>query len=286
MEDYETRAYYTVFMGSVIAVLNNYLVLVLLVHKSKGEEGLDPVSSLVQSSPVSVTATQMCSFLEKISIRWYIRLGIFLATILTLASFLIQEGTGSYTLFTLHPILMISAFAGLLSEGVLHYRLSTATLENARIHHGVILILSTLLALIALIIILVNKVNIKHELYPHTAHAVCGTATLTLMAYQALSGCSKLQWLWKTGDKMYTCHGKLGIIVIYVLSIITMLLGFQEVEGGLSLWIASGSLIFLCVLVLHTFFRRKRTVIDPYAALTSEIELEMTADPDLDFSFS
>ena len=58
-------------------------------------------------------------------------------------------------------------------------------------------------------------------------------------------------------------------------AIVTMLLGFQQVEGGPSLWIASGSLVLLCVLVLHTFVRRKRTVVDTYAALASEIELEM-----------
>lgn len=70
-------------------------------------------------------------------------------------------------------------------------------------------------------------------------------------------------------------------------AIVTMLLGFQQVEGGLSLWIASGSLVLLCVLVLHTFVRRKRTVVDTYAALASEIELEMDSiDPNLDFSFS
>ena len=158
----------------------------------------------------------MVTFLQKIPPRWCIRLGIFLSTVTTLSSFLVQEGTGSYTLFSLHPILMIIAFSGLMSEGVLHYRLSTATLENAQISHGIILVLSTLLALIALIIILVNKANIKHELYPHTAHAFCGTATLLLVAYQALSGCSKLRWLWRTSEKIYTCHGKLGIIVIYV----------------------------------------------------------------------
>ena len=180
---------------------------------------------------------------------------------------------------------MIVAFAGLMSEGVIHYRLSTSTLERARISHGVIFALVTLLALLGLIIILVNKANIKHELYPHTAHALCGTVTLVLLLYQATSGVSKLRWFWKTETKIYKSHGKLGIFVIYLLGMITMLLGLYKVEQGASFWVAAISLVVLGGLVLHTFLRRKRTVIDTKYAHIAADELDGLEDIDaMDFS--
>jgi|TARA_B110000208_G_C11534778_1_gene345662 hypothetical protein len=182
---------------------------------------------------------------------------------------------------------MIIAFGGLMSEGVIHYRLSTAKLEQARIAHGLIFGMVFLLALLSLIVIVANKINIKHEIYPHTAHAICGTITLCFLFYQATSGVSKLRWLWKTDEKIYRQHGKCGVYIIYVLGMVTMLLGFYKVEEGWSFYIAAVALVSLLLLVLHTFLRRPRTVVDVYAQIAAE-EVASLADIDildtLDFS--
>lgn len=219
----------------------------------------------------------MCKLLSQIPTTWYIRFGILTLTITILISFLINDiiqGVDA-TLFTWHPVIMIIAFAGLMSEGVIHYRLSTAKLERARKTHGLIFGLVSLFAIVALTVIISNKLKIKHEITPHTAHAICGTITLCFLLYQAMSGVSKLRWLWKTDQRIYKKHGKCGIFLIYILGLVTISLGFYEVEDGLTFYIAISAIAILGVLVLHTFTRRKRTVHDVYAELALD-EMRLT----------
>jgi len=202
---------------------------------------------------------------HKIPLHWQIRGVILIGTAIVLISFLSQQGTGStgtFSLFTWHPALMILAFSGLMSEGVLHNRLTTNTLKQARLSHGAIFALVTVLAFASLIVILTNKVKIKHELFPKTAHAICGTITLILLAYQATSGVSKLRWLWKTANKIHPTHGKLGIYVVYTFGFATMILGLSQTETGQSFWLAAISLFVVYVVVLYTFVKRERTVVD------------------------
>ena len=79
----------------------------------------------------------------------------------------------------------------------------------------------------------------------------------------------------------------LCVYIIYVLGMVTMLLGFYKVEEGWSFYIAAVALVSLLLLVLHTFLRRPRTVVDVYAQIAAE-EVASLADIDildtLDFS--
>ena len=207
----------------------------------------------------------LAAMCRNIPVHWQIRGVILIGTSIVLLSFLSQQGTGStgsFSLFTWHPTLMILAFSGLMSEGAIHYRLSTNTLKQARLSHGAIFALVTVMAFASLIVILTNKVKIKHEITPHTAHAILGTITLVLLAYQATSGVSKLRWLWKTANKIHPTHGKLGIYVVYTLGFATMILGLSQTETGQSFWLAACALFVVYAVVLYTFVKRKRTVVD------------------------
>jgi hypothetical protein len=222
---------------------------------------------------------------------FWIRFVIVLGSTTALVSFLMQQGTGSdgsYSLFTLHPVLMIVSFSLLMSEGVNHYRLSTMSIEAARMSHGAIFGLTTVLAFSSLIIILVNKSNIKHDLTPHTTHAIFGAVTLFLLFYQAASGVSKLRWLWKTNNKIYSNHGRLGIYVIYTMGFITMLLGFYQVEVGQSFWIAVMGLSSVYAVMIWHFIKSKRTVVDDMYLHIASDELDGMADIDggIEMNFS
>ena len=194
-------------------------------------------------------------------VRWRIRFGVVFGFVLIAGTFLVQQGTGSYSLFTLHPLLMLFAFVLLFSEGVAHYHLAAGTLQRARLSHRAIFVSAAVLAAVAVVIILANKARINHEWTPHTAHAVCGVVTLSLVLLQGLVGRYKLHKLLASDglNKVMRWHGKTGLIV-YLGGLVTIHLGFAEITNGLSLQVVDVTLACVGVLVVHTVLRRPRTV--------------------------
>ncbi len=219
-------------------------------------------------------------------VRWRIRFGVVFGFALVAGTFLVQQGTGSYSLFTLHPLLMLLAFLLLFSEGVAHYHLASGTLQRARLAHRAIFVSAAALAATAAVVILANKSRINHAWTPHTAHAVCGVTTLSLVLLQGLVGRYKLHKLLASDGltKVMRWHGKMGLVV-YVCGLVTIHLGFAEITDGFSLQVVDASLVCVGVLVVHTVLRRPRTVEGGEAYSTVAHDELDELDGDIDFNF-
>ena len=201
-------------------------------------------------------------------VAWKVRGGIIAGSAIALVVFLVQQGTGGYSLFTLHPLLMMVAFLLCMGEGVVHYKVSEAELSVARRQHRNIFMLSGVLSLAAVYIILQNKINVGHEMTPHTAHAICGVLTMCMVFFQGSIGMRKLQALVRSNGqvKKLRWHGAFGIMT-FGMSSITMILGFREVVGSdsYSMAFAGLSIVAVFAIVLHTHMKRERTVTDDSA---------------------
>lgn len=210
----------------------------------------------------------MLAVRPKMSVAWRVRGGIAVGSMFAIAVFLFQDGTGNYSLFTLHPLLMMVAFLLCMGEGIVHYKVSEEDLSIARKQHRNIFILAGMLSMVSVFVILLNKYNVGHSMTPHTAHAICGVLTIFMFLFQGTVGLRKLKALLQSNghNKMHRWHGAFGIVTLGMAAI-TMILGFREIVGSnsYSMALAGLSIVAVFAIVVHTHLKRERTVVDDTA---------------------
>jgi len=165
---------------------------------------------------------------------------------------------GRTELFTYHPVLMITAFLFLMTQGIVAYKTDYGIkfLEDRaakRNFHRGVQIAALLLALSGSAVIVTTKMIEKESLVPKSLHSLFGASTLLLVVMQAIFGWLKYIKLTNDGIRVWKFHISFGV-PLYILGIVTLNLGAAEAFSGFALTICYVFSALLAVTILVKFY--------------------------------